>query len=50
MIAKLEKETFTIKNIPFDNLEKVIMEYINPSCDKENKGKRIRFWNMLNLA
>ncbi|PEF40624.1 hypothetical protein [Bacillus wiedmannii] len=41
MIAKLEKETnLQLKNIPFDNLEKVIMEYINPSCDKENKGKK----------
>ncbi|MBG9522350.1 MULTISPECIES: hypothetical protein [Bacillus] len=41
MIAKLEKETnVQITNIPFDNVEKAIMEYINPSCDKENTSKR----------
>ncbi|MFB5553149.1 hypothetical protein ACE41B_29535 [Bacillus cereus] len=40
IISKLEKETnLKLENIPFDDLEKEIMEYLNPSCDKENMSK-----------
>ncbi|PFT67300.1 hypothetical protein COK81_34720 [Bacillus thuringiensis] len=40
IISNLEKETnLKLENIPFDDLEKGIMEYINPSCNKENMSK-----------
>ncbi|WP_324664717.1 hypothetical protein [Bacillus cereus] len=40
IISKLEKETnLKLENIPFDNLEKAIMEYVTPSCNKDNMSE-----------
>lgn len=40
IISKLEKETnLKLKNIPFENVEKDIMEYVNPSCNKDNMSE-----------
>ncbi|MEH7153914.1 hypothetical protein V7095_26780 [Bacillus thuringiensis] len=40
IILKLEKETnLKLENIPFDNLEKAIMEYVTPSCNKDNMSE-----------
>ncbi|CCW04888.1 MULTISPECIES: hypothetical protein [Bacillus] len=40
IILKLEKETnLKLENIPFDNLEKAIMEYVKPSCNKDNMSE-----------
>ncbi|PFY44438.1 hypothetical protein [Bacillus toyonensis] len=40
IISKLEKETnLKLENIPFEDLEKDIMEYVNSSRDKDNMSK-----------
>lgn len=40
IISKLEKETnLNLKNIPFENVEKDIMEYVKPSSNKDNMSE-----------